>query len=317
MWNDTMPRIREYTAFHLNHEYYNMEFLGRNYFDAPSPRAYMPVMILGTVPAVTLALFGVGAVSRVRAAWSRLAAWMSTKPASDAPESAAPNAIASTPSDRSEADLLWALAFCAALGPWLLPKTPIFGGTKHWMPAYPFLALFAARGFEIAWCALQARLDERKIAETKQSLAQVGLVMAVLAAPLAITIHSHPFGLSSYTPLVGGAAGAADLGLNRQFWGFTTQNANVWLAPNAPRSATVFIHDTAWDSWQRMIDEKRVRPDLRGAGSPSDAQIALVQHELHMSEVDFQIWMAFGTDAPAYVVTHDGVPIVSVYQRPQ
>src|SRR6185436_14712891 len=44
LWNDTLPRIKEYANFHLNHEYYNMEFLGVNYFGPPSPRGYMPVM---------------------------------------------------------------------------------------------------------------------------------------------------------------------------------------------------------------------------------------------------------------------------------
>ena len=34
-----------------------------------------------------------------------------------------------------------------------------------------------------------------------------------------------------------------------------------------------------------------------------------------MNEVDYSIWVAFGTDAPAYVVEHDGVPIVSIYRR--
>jgi hypothetical protein len=31
--------------------------------------------------------------------------------------------------------------------------------------------------------------------------------------------------------------------------------------------------------------------------------------------LEYQVWVAFGTDAPAYVVTHDGVPIVSIYAR--
>src|SRR5262249_34880748 len=141
--------------------------------------------------------------------------------------------------------------------------------------------------------------------------------ICVVAAPLATTIHSHPFGLSSYVPFVGGAAGGADLGLNRQFWGFTTQNANAaWMEANAPRRAAGFIHGTASDRWSAMIDEKRVRQDLRAVGSPGESQIALVQHEMHMVEVDYNIWMAFGTDAPIYVVTHDGVPIVSIYKRP-
>jgi hypothetical protein len=40
-----------------------------------------------------------------------------------------------------------------------------------------------------------------------------------------------------------------------------------------------------------------------------------VQHELHMNEIDYEIWVASGNDAPAYVLTHDNVPIVSVYRR--
>jgi hypothetical protein len=41
----------------------------------------------------------------------------------------------------------------------------------------------------------------------------------------------------------------------------------------------------------------------------------LVQHELHMNEVDYDIWAATGNDTPVYVVTHDGVPIVSIYRN--
>jgi 4-amino-4-deoxy-L-arabinose transferase-like glycosyltransferase len=317
MWNDTIARVQEYASFHLNHEYYNMEFFGRNYFGPPSPRAYMPVMIAATVPAVTLLLFAIGAFDRAKVAARRLVTWGRTIAARGAPPATLASPLVTR--DPTETDLLFALAFAAALGPFLLPKTPIFGGTKHWLTAYPFLVLFAGRGVDLVAGALTRALAMTRAASDRrvQIAAHAALIACIVAAPLAITVHSHPFGLTSYVPLVGGAPGAADLGLNRQFWGLTTQSANEWLAPNAPRGATVFIHDTAWDSWSRMIDEKRVRPDLRGVGSPSEAQIALVQHELHMSEVDDQIWMAFDTDAPVYVVTHDGVPVVSIYKRPE
>jgi dolichyl-phosphate-mannose-protein mannosyltransferase len=302
MWHDTWPRIQEYLNFHIHHEYYNMEFLGTNYFGPPSPRSYLPIMTVATVPTITMILFGAGAIDRIRDAVRRLVAYLRVR-----------SAELSLPPDPAETDLLLALALGAAIGPWFLEKTPIFGGTKHWFPAYPFLALFAGRGFELAAEALEATLEG--VARWAR-LATHGLLAAiVVAAPLAITAHSHPFGLSSYVPLVGGTAGGADLGLNRQFWGFTTESANAYLAPNAPRGATVFIHDTAWESWQRMLDEGRVRPDLRGVGSPGEAEFALVQHELHMNEVDYSIWVALGTDAPAYIVDHDGVPIVSVYRR--
>jgi hypothetical protein len=306
LWHDPEGRIRWWFNFHTNHEYYNMEFLGRNYFGPPSPILYMPVMVLATVPTITIFLFFIGALERKREAWLRLKHWvLSTlkKPAGDA-----------VASDPRETDLLLFLAFGCAVGPWLLPKTPIFGATKHWLPAYPVLAIVAGRGFDLA-----AGLLGRAIAgwsAPRRAAAHAGLVASALVAPLVVTAHSHPFGLSAYVPLVGGTAGGADLGLNRQFWGFTTQTAaEEYLNPQASQNASVFIHDTTFDAWGRMQEEGRVRRDLRPAWAPGEATYALVQHELHMSEVDYDIWIADGTDAPVYVVTHDDVPIVSIYKR--
>ena len=116
-----------------------------------------------------------------------------------------------------------------------------------------------------------------------------GLAFVVALGPLLITAHSHPFGLSSYVPLVGGTAGGADLGLNRQFWGFTTESLAPWLQAHAPKGATIYIHDTVTDAFTRMQEEKRIRADLRVVGSPGDAELAIVHHELHMGEMDDQI----------------------------
>jgi hypothetical protein len=309
LWNDTLARIQWYVDFHLNHEYYNIEFLGKNYFGPPSPKSYLPVMVLATVPAVTLVLFGVGAVLRAIACSERVAASARRGSRSDG------DVAESAPRDPRETDLLLALSLGASFGVFFLPKTPIFGGTKHWLPAYPELALFAGYGFDRVLAAMRRALPD--LTPERARWAEAGLVASVLAAPLAITIHSHPFGLSSYVPLVGGTAGGATLGLNRQFWGYTTQTAAAeYLNPQAPRNASVFLDDTTWDAWAHMQDEGRVRRDLRGAGAPNEAQIALVQHELHMNEVDYSIWTAFGDPSPAYVVAHDGVPIVSIYRRP-
>ncbi len=310
LWNDTLARLQWWVEFHLHHDYYNIEFLGKNYFSAPSPKSYLPVMVMATVPTVTLLLFLVGAVDRGIVAFHRIRAWLRAlfrRP---------PSATAGhSPRDPRETDLLLALSFLAAIAPFFLSKTPIFGGTKHWMPAYPVLALLAGRGFVLIVGAMGRALPAL---DRRRQLAMQALLFAcVTFGPLAITAHSHPFGLSTYVPLIGGTAGGADLGLNRQFWGYTTQNAaEEYLNPQAPRGSTVFIHDTTWDAWARMQEEGRVRADLRAAGAPGEATFSLVQHELHMNEVDYSIWVAYGTDAPAYIVEHDGVPIVSVYKRP-
>src|SRR5205823_6854026 len=65
LWTNTRGHLEWYANFHLHHEYYTIEFLGRNYFDAPSPPSYLPVMTVATVPTVTLVLFLTGAADRV------------------------------------------------------------------------------------------------------------------------------------------------------------------------------------------------------------------------------------------------------------
>ena len=44
-------------------------------------------------------------------------------------------------------EVLWFGCLLAPLFVIALPSSPIFGGTKHWLTAYPFLALFAGLGF--------------------------------------------------------------------------------------------------------------------------------------------------------------------------
>ena len=75
LWNDTLPWLQWYADYHLKHEYYNIEYLGKNYFGPPSPKSYLPVMVLATVPTVTLLLFGIGAYDRAAAEVRRLVAW--------------------------------------------------------------------------------------------------------------------------------------------------------------------------------------------------------------------------------------------------
>ena len=73
--------------------------------------------------------------------------------------------------------------------------------------------------------------------------------------------------------------------------------------------------DTAWPSWQRLIAEKRIPETLRGVSSPAEAELSIVHHEQHINEVDYNIWTEYRSSTPAYVLTHDGVPIITVYRR--
>ncbi len=281
IWHDTLQRLRDYAQFHLQHEYYNMEFLGQTYWKPPMPRLYAWVMTLGTVPAITLLLFALGlGVSAARR-------------------------------ERLSTPLLWLLCLAMCYAPWWSDNTPIFGGTKHWMTAYPFLCLFAGRGFAFA----AERLGELCSKRVWTLAAPPVLALCVLLGPLCMTLHSVPWGLSFYTPLVGGAPGAASLGLNRTFWGYTTGAVQGFIDQRAPQRANVYVHDTALQSWEMLRADGRIRSDLRGTLSIPGSALALYHHEPHMRRVEFETWLDYGHAAPAYVGTFDGVPVIWVYAR--
>ncbi len=278
LWRDTLARVREYVAFHTGHEYYNMEFLGRTYFEPPMPRGYAWLMTLGTVPLVTLVL----AVAGAAAAW-RARDWRSDY-------------------------AFWAVSIAASYAPWLSSSTPIFGGTKHWLTAYPFVCLLAGLGFTKVLDAVRSWRP--------RLAAPLPLAACVLIGPVVMTLHAHPYGLSAYTPLVGGAPGAATLGLNRGFWGYTTQNLAPFINARAPRRGVVYVHDTALQSFAMFQEDRRLRRDLRGSLDIAASKLALYHHEQHMSRVEQQIWVDYGSVAPDAIAGYDGVPIAWGYARP-
>ena len=93
-----------------------------------------------------------------------------------------------------------------------------------------------------------------------------------MSPALVTTARSHPWGLSAYVPLVGGAPGAATLGLNRTFWGYTTASAAPWINEHAPREARVYAHDTLGASWDQLVRDGVLREDLVRTGSVAGAE---------------------------------------------
>lgn len=309
LWHDTWQRVADYVAFHTNHDYYNMEFLGRTYHRPPMPLSYAPVMTLATVPSTVLVLFGVGLAGALRSSYRahgpRFWAWYRRVEVVTADGEVEPARLSTL--------VLWGIALCASYAPWLSSGTPIFGGTKHWITAYPFMAMLAGLG-------LRSTLDALGRAVVTPRLRSAGmliLAVVVVAPPLVMTVTSHPFGLSFYTPLVGGTPGAASLGLNRTFWGYTTGALEPAINDQTPRGAALYLHDTARSSFAMLQRDGRIRSDIRGTLDIAESETALYHHEPHMRRVEFQIWQNYGTVSPEAVATYQGVPIAWFYRRPR
>ena len=288
LWFHPVAHIRDWLAFHLGHVHYNYEYLGRNWNAPRFPWHVALVTTLVTVPASTLAAAVAGA-----------GAWIAER-ARRVPRSPA---------------LLLALSAAASIGPFFLGTTPIFGAEKHWMPVLPTICLAAGAG--AVWAARRAArlpwVPERR------AIAAVGGAVVLSAA--VETWTAQPYALTWYNALAGGAPGGADLGMNRQFWGVAMRGALPRIAAEASPTGTtaVYTHDAspAWGLYQQQGLVPRSVVDAGWEqGGIDRSQLAAVIHERHFNRHDYLIWKSYGTVQPIYVLTSDGVPIVSLYRRP-
>ena len=310
LWYDGVERWLWYANFHMQHVHYPIAYFGHTYAGPPFPMSYPWVMTAITMSAtvIVLAAYGVGLHLRAIAPeWSLPRTWNLR--------------LTQDPPDRRFTMVLWVGCLLAPMVVIALPHTPIFGGTKHWMPAYPFLALFAGVGFEQvierAYRAFRA-LERLSLSWLHRPAARYAAGGLLLLLPSGIeTVHSHPFGLSHYGFLVGHVPGAADRGMNRQFWGFTHGPLADWLIEALPEGGTVWPGDATHFSWRMWQRDGRIPDSIRPVARLDQADLILVHHEDHFADVEGQIWTVIGRADPVHVLSYDGVPLVSIYENPR
>lgn len=306
LWFDTFAHVGDWIGFHLEHVHYNYEYLGRNWNAPPYPWHVPIVTTLFTVPVVTLAAALLGALVLLDRAGRGRAAEPERAPA-----------------------LLLFLSAGVSMGPFILTTTPIFGAEKHWAPAIPTLCIFAGVGIAAAARLASERLVAAGLlAEARARIATVAAtaLLGALAAgaALAETADAHPHALSHYNALAGGSPGGADLGMNRQFWGYSARGVLPVLERHAPAPGQpprpVYTHDAS-PAWGMYREAGLLAPGLPDAGHEEAgvqrSKLALVIHEKHFRRHDYMVWRVYGTTRPIYVLTEDGVPLVSVYARPE
>ena len=297
LWHNATGRFRAYLEFHLTHVHYNFEYLGRNYNQPPYPWHEPLGMLVFTAPVVLLGLAAAGIALLAR-----------------------PSSPLRDQADDRSTRVLMLLSGAVPVAVFLRGTLPIYGETKHWLATMPFLALAAGYAVDRLAVALERELHVED-ASWRRTAVSVALILVVFAPAAFETLRSHPYGLSHYNALAGGAAGGADLGMNRQFWGYSVYGLLPWLNANLPPRARLFLHDWNHDSYELYLRARKLRPDIRDAalldaGNPRfDPDASLVIHEKHFNEFDYMIWEAYQHVQPAAVLTLDGVPLVSVYMR--
>lgn len=299
LWLAPVDHFLAWIRFHLEHTHYNFEYLGRNWNAPPFPWHVAIVTTLFTVPVITLVAGGLGAGVLIDRARKKDSADPTRAPG-----------------------LLLFLSLGAAMGPFFLGSTPIFGAEKHWAPAIPSIAIVAAIG--LCWAARRAAAflaDKVPALAPRARLLTIASVVLVGGSAVAATTvelaASHPYGLSHYNALAGGAPGGADHGMNRQFWGISARGVLPFLATQPP--GPVYSHDAS-PAWGLYAKWGLLPPGYGDSGREESgiarSRYALVIHELHFNRHDYLIWASYGTVQPVFVLRAGGVPVVSVYARP-
>ncbi|MEE2786723.1 MAG: glycosyltransferase family 39 protein [Myxococcota bacterium] len=288
LYFDTIPHLREYVAFHARHEHYPVDFLGTLLIKPPFPVTYPWVMLVLTVPVATLVLGAVGLAQIGKRAWLD---WRTDDGA-----------------DRRQLELTLLLNFLVPICIIALPNTPIFGGTKHWMPAMPFLAIGVGFGAQVVtrglWPSLSGRLHG--------AIAGVMLLPAVWA-----TAEYGTQGPVYYNALAGGPPGAASLGMPRNFWGYSTNAILPAVNAETEQRAYVFWHKATRGAIDAYKAAGQLRQDVRYTGdwtaAYSDWAVYHDQHEKMPEELD--VWRAYGTPWPVDGHFVDGIQMVALYRR--
>lgn len=297
LWPAPVQRFASYVGFHLHHVHYNIEYLGVNYNRPPYPWHYVPVMTLFTVPLTTLLLAGLGLIFARR---------VMTENAATADRAHERSALA--PLSLIVLSVLWPMAVI------MRPGTPIFGAEKHWLPAVPFLALLAGAG-------LQALISQVQRAWPATPRVVASFLAGLVLIPASLEVaRSHPYALTHYNVVAGGPRGGADLGMNRHFWGYAVRGLFPTLNRDLRPNASVYFHDANWLMLQMSMKDGLLRRDVGDSGMEepgvraSDA--GLVLHERHFNKYEYWLWDAFASTRPLAVVTHEGVPVATLYARP-
>lgn len=312
-WFDTFSRIKWYMNFHLKHEHYFVDYFGMNLQIPPFPMSYPWVMTLVTVPATIFlgALIGIVFYVRRRKVDEDIKRWF---------EELKARRLRRTPGfDVRGSGVLIGLNILFPIAVISAPESPIFGGTKHWMPAMPFLALLAGAGVYWSARALMEWLEEQDFKlppRITAVLVSIVLSLSVLGPAAYATWYDHPIGTGYYNELIGSYRGAADRRMVRKFWGHAGRHALPYVNEHAPENTRIWIHKTLNTAWAMYRTEGIARQDLRASGMEG-SDYGLYYQQKAFVFLLLPLWENYGTMAPAHVVSRDGVPYLSVYVRPK
>ncbi len=219
LWHHPIDRLEGYFRFHFHHYGIRLLYFGDVYLDPFAPW-HAPFVYTGlTIPLVLLVLGLAGL-------------WVGLKQLTPSHIDHFPKG----PGAREDYALLLAFNVLFAISIVAFPNNPKYGGVKLWQPLFPFFAMLAGFGFEL----LLQRIKELwpRLNLTKPLLA--ALLGLLLLSPGALgMMRVYPYMLSYFNSLAGGPQGAAEMGMERQYYDLCYRSMIEWWNKQGEDGQTV------------------------------------------------------------------------------
>lgn len=323
IWHDTWGRLAVYFNRHLNPPAWETYYLDKIIVNPPPFDWHYPfVMSAFTIPALLLLVFVLGlGVMTVRGLSALKRARL--RDAAMQPPAAPLLGQWERPAEPRVITPRWDLLFLLVnfILPVLVianPKTPIYGGTKHYMTALPYFVIICAIG--LRWLTGNLAAQWTLKARGRAALAAV-LVLVVMMPGLLGIRHTHPYTLSYYNELMGGSIAAPEVGMQRTFWAQTTQGVLEHLNRVVPRNGTVYFNNTPGTSINAYQRDGYLRKDIRAVRLQdlARADYAVMSNwKFYADRIPgsiYHIRQEFGAGFAEAWADIDGMPLVEVFRN--
>ncbi len=197
--------------------------------------------------------------------------------------------------------------------------TPVYGGPRQFLAAFPLWAICAGVGF--AWIVARFRVNGFRV-----GLPAALAVYAALALPGIIWTGTEN-SLEYYGEAVGLVPGANALGFETTYLANTYKPAVEWVNENAPENATVYVQAGTYPVAESYSRTGEMREDLRPAYLAPIAVETFTSDEepredsyflfLPRQSIYTDQMLALEEMEPLYVHAKGGVPFVKVYSGEQ
>ena len=289
MWFNTFNRLMTYAEFHGKHVNYLNYYFGTPLKNGPFPFSFPWAMTFFTTPTPQLVCFFAGIIYFCRDFFK------------------SKNTLEKETAFAMISGSLFPIFLIA------LPNVPIFGGIKHWFTGYPLM--LTAGVFVIEESAKKLI----KTSELKKNLTVWALFTLTAVSLISPNIKFAKRGAAFYNELIGGAQGAAEARMQRNFWGYDMIDLADTLNREAPKNAKLFLmtgyEGVNQNSFKFMQETGMVRSDIKATNSLNEADLALFFYEKQNEHIMNNIAYEFGTIRPLAVSSTDSVFYSALFRR--